>query len=95
MTRITSSPPQFSSHSNGIAPWENTPSYVHILELLRTRLGHDLWKLGTPVLSTLRLWAARSNQRRTLRGLEEWELKDIGKTMAEVQWEGHKPFWKA
>ncbi len=39
-------------------------------------------------------WADRSRQRRALLALDDWTLKDIGITRADVMREYSKPFWR-
>ena len=39
-------------------------------------------------------WAERVRQRRALLALDEWMLKDIGLSRADVRREYDKPFWR-
>lgn len=39
-------------------------------------------------------WLERARQRQALRGLDDWVLKDIGLSRADVMREGDKPFWQ-
>jgi uncharacterized protein YjiS (DUF1127 family) len=39
-------------------------------------------------------WAERARQRRALLALDEWMLKDIGLSHADVRHEYDKPFWR-
>jgi uncharacterized protein YjiS (DUF1127 family) len=39
-------------------------------------------------------WAERARQRRALQSLDEWVLKDIGLSRADVMHEYDKPFWQ-
>jgi uncharacterized protein YjiS (DUF1127 family) len=39
-------------------------------------------------------WAERARQRRALQALDEWVLKDIGLSRADVMHEYDKPFWQ-
>lgn len=39
-------------------------------------------------------WQERAHQRRMLRGLDDHLLKDIGRSRAEAEAEGRKPFWR-
>jgi uncharacterized protein YjiS (DUF1127 family) len=39
-------------------------------------------------------WSERVRQRRALRALDEWVLKDIGLSRADVMRESDKPFWQ-
>ena len=43
---------------------------------------------------TVGRWFSRSNQRASLSDLDDYLLRDIGKTRAEVEAEIRKPFWK-
>jgi len=45
------------------------------------------------VCKVIRLWAARSCQRRHLASLDDSVLRDIGLTRRDVQREISKPFW--
>jgi uncharacterized protein YjiS (DUF1127 family) len=40
-------------------------------------------------------WRRRAAGRETLRGLSDYDLRDIGVTRAEVERECTKPFWRA
>jgi uncharacterized protein YjiS (DUF1127 family) len=42
----------------------------------------------------MRLWKNRRDGRRELANLSERELRDIGASRVEVDWELHKPFWR-
>lgn len=46
------------------------------------------------LLKLIKLWRARSSQRKVLASLNERMLKDIGYPSDEVQKEVSKPFWK-
>jgi uncharacterized protein YjiS (DUF1127 family) len=39
-------------------------------------------------------WVERARQRRALLALDEWMLKDIGLSRADVRREHDKPFWR-
>jgi uncharacterized protein YjiS (DUF1127 family) len=53
-----------------------------------------IWhRLRTPV-AVLLLWIARSRQRQDLAELEDYQLRDIGLTRADIGPECSKPFWK-
>ena len=39
-------------------------------------------------------WLERIRQRQALRALDDWVLKDIGLSRADVMREGDKPFWQ-
>jgi uncharacterized protein YjiS (DUF1127 family) len=39
-------------------------------------------------------WVERARQRRALLSLDDWMLKDIGLTRADVRREYDKPFWR-
>ena len=40
-------------------------------------------------------WATRRNTRRTLKQLTPWELRDVGLTPEEADFEASKVFWRA
>jgi uncharacterized protein YjiS (DUF1127 family) len=46
------------------------------------------------VLRTLVGWAERARQRRALLSLDDWMLKDIGLSRADVLHEYAKPVWR-
>ena len=46
-------------------------------------------------LDTLELWNARHRQRRALRELPEFAMRDLGISQADVDAEASKPFWQA
>lgn len=46
------------------------------------------------ILDWIMVWVARSRERRALLGLDDWILKDIGLTRADVMFESDKPFWQ-
>lgn len=46
------------------------------------------------IMSTLKLWAARAEQRRQLRNLPDYLLDDMGISQEALQAEISKPFWK-
>ena len=53
--------------------------------------------IGTRPVSLLRQilpWLERARQRRALQALDDWVLKDIGLTRADVMHESNKPFWQ-
>ncbi|MCP5419061.1 MAG: DUF1127 domain-containing protein [Gammaproteobacteria bacterium] len=45
-------------------------------------------------LATVGVWYERSRQRRALQGLDDYLLKDIGISRADVYREATKPFWR-
>ena len=50
-----------------------------------------------PSLNCLHLWSARIASRRRLRslcGLDDHILRDIGLTRGEIAFEAYKPFWR-
>ena len=56
-----------------------------------------LLKLRSNVATTIRLWIARSRQRRHLGELAAWDdhiLKDIGVSRDDALREAAKPFWR-
>jgi uncharacterized protein YjiS (DUF1127 family) len=46
------------------------------------------------LLRRILTWAERIRQRRALQALDEWVLKDIGLSRADVMHEYDKPFWQ-
>jgi len=46
------------------------------------------------LLRTIVTWSARHRQRRALLALDDWVLKDIGVSRADVMRESDKPFWR-
>jgi uncharacterized protein YjiS (DUF1127 family) len=46
------------------------------------------------ILPTIQLWLERHKQRRTLLGLDDHMLKDIGLSRVDAWQEGSKPFWR-
>ena len=53
-----------------------------------------LARVGETLLSTLRLWRSRFNDRREFPVLEERELRDLGLSRWDVERELAKPFWR-
>ncbi len=53
--------------------------------------------IGSRAASLLRhilTWPERARERRALLALDDWALKDIGLTRADVMQECDKPFWQ-
>lgn len=50
--------------------------------------------LAAGLLDWIMVRVARSRERRALLGLDDWILKDIGLTRADVMSESDKPFWQ-
>ncbi|NQV82454.1 MAG: DUF1127 domain-containing protein [Rhodospirillales bacterium] len=46
------------------------------------------------VFATLKMWRNRSGQRRALRDLPNYRLKDIGISRMDAVREAEKPFWR-
>jgi uncharacterized protein YjiS (DUF1127 family) len=46
------------------------------------------------ILGALATWHDRNVQRRTLAGLSEYQLHDIGLSRSQVSYEIEKPFWR-
>ncbi len=64
-----------------------------------TAVGHEepasrFAMVLTGALRGLSGWAERARQRRALLSLDEWVLKDIGLTRADVMHEYDKPIWR-
>jgi uncharacterized protein YjiS (DUF1127 family) len=49
---------------------------------------------GRAVLDTLRLWRARSRERRAFAIVDERDLRDLGMSRWDVERELSKPFWR-
>ena len=64
------------------------PAADKVLNLPRTRFSQKT------LFIQVKLWMARSQQRKQLARLDEKMLKDIGITRVEVLAEVKKPFWK-
>lgn len=57
--------------------------------------GSATGRSGTAsLLRYILTWAERARQRRALQALDEWVLKDIGLSRADVMHEYDKPFWQ-
>lgn len=50
---------------------------------------------ASSLLRRVLTWSERIRQRRALSALDDWVLKDIGLTHADVMRECDKPFWQA
>ena len=48
----------------------------------------------TRILDILAVWHDRGLQRRTIGGLTEYQLHDIGLSRSQVSYEIEKPFWR-
>jgi uncharacterized protein YjiS (DUF1127 family) len=46
------------------------------------------------ILETLTTWHDRAVQRRTLGGMSEYQLHDIGLSRSSISYEIEKPFWR-
>jgi uncharacterized protein YjiS (DUF1127 family) len=46
------------------------------------------------ITSTLRLWRRRVRDRQALRQLTYRDMRDIGATPADIEWEMSQPFWR-
>ena len=60
-------------------------------------LGNGLAIVGQAIVAahdTVARWAEARSQRRHLRGLPDYLLRDIGLSQADVYRETHKPFWR-
>jgi uncharacterized protein YjiS (DUF1127 family) len=79
--------------TNTIQPTAPRPAAAHIVALVwfaGSRLG---WWLGQGCEAVL-TWAERGRQRRQLAELNDYMLRDIGLTRADVAAETGKPFWR-
>jgi uncharacterized protein YjiS (DUF1127 family) len=52
-------------------------------------------RLSCIVRRTLHIWSARLDDRHHLAGLHEFELREMGMTLADRDREAGKPFWQA
>ena len=52
--------------------------------------GARAWSLLRHIVT----WLERSRERQALLALDDWVLKDIGLSRADVMREGDKPFWQ-
>jgi uncharacterized protein YjiS (DUF1127 family) len=50
--------------------------------------------LGQRIAGTFRLWRRRIRDRRALQQLTYRDMRDIGATPAEIDWEMSQPFWR-
>jgi uncharacterized protein YjiS (DUF1127 family) len=53
-----------------------------------------LWEVLVAAAATLELWMERADQRRQLARLNDFQLKDIGLSRADVENEVSRPFWR-
>ncbi|HJQ59311.1 MAG TPA: DUF1127 domain-containing protein [Vineibacter sp.] len=70
------------------------------MSTISTTLGHA-GRASPPASTTwhsafdvVRLWLRRSRERAELARFSERDLRDIGITVSDVQWEINKPFWR-
>lgn len=79
-------------------------SEKHLLELNVTSFGTmDGGLKSTPffskylksMMATLVLWIRRERQRYLLKQLDTHQLKDVGISPEQAEWESNKWFWKA
>ena len=76
-----------------IRPTEERPPSAYAIAL-PSFAGHRLaWWLGRGIDHAL-LWAERARQRRQLAELDDYMLRDIGLTRADVASEIRKAFWQ-
>ena len=74
-----------------------TPSLRRTAEVLVRRRARQFAALRSTLAATIRLWQARSRQRRHLAELAQWDdhlLKDIGVSRDTALGEAAKPFWQ-
>lgn len=75
----------------------------HAIALPQRRNALDKLRFGARALSgalfsavdVVMMWHERAKQRRQLAGLNDYELKDIGLSRADVEREVRKPIWSA
>ena len=60
----------------------------------RTSAPATIAARAAAALRPILTWLERARQRQALLALDEWTLKDIGLTRADVTREGEKPFWQ-
>jgi uncharacterized protein YjiS (DUF1127 family) len=65
---------------------DRTPAPAELGSVRRSRVGSLLRRILT--------WLERVRQRQALLALDDWVLKDIGLSRADVMREGDKPFWQ-
>jgi uncharacterized protein YjiS (DUF1127 family) len=53
-----------------------------------------LWEVLVAAAATLELWMERAHQRRQLARLNDFQLKDVGLSRADVENEVSRPFWR-
>jgi uncharacterized protein YjiS (DUF1127 family) len=53
-----------------------------------------LWEVLVAAAATIELWMERAGQRRQLARLNDFQLKDIGLSGADVENEVSRPFWR-
>ena len=76
-----------------IQPPDSPPPAAYAIALPWFAAGRLAWWLGQGADRAL-LWAERARQRRQLAELNEYMLRDIGLTRAEVAAEIRKSFWQ-
>lgn len=61
---------------------------------LRRLLGRHRFPDLAHLFALLQEWHTTARQRRSLAAMDDWTLKDIGITRADVERETTKPFWR-
>lgn len=61
---------------------------------IRRLLGRASLVEPAELIDLLREWRDVARQRRALATLDDWTLKDIGVSRADVEFETTKPFWR-
>jgi uncharacterized protein YjiS (DUF1127 family) len=56
--------------------------------------ARQLWRGVVAATETLRLWQDRAQSRKSLSGLDERMLRDIGVSSTQLWHEASKPFWR-
>ena len=69
------------------------PLTAHVVAVVWLAGRQLAWWLGRGCEAVL-IWAERARQRRQLAGLNDYMLRDIGLTRADVAGETRKPFWR-
>jgi uncharacterized protein YjiS (DUF1127 family) len=61
---------------------------------IRRRLARGRFDEFSHLIDLIHEWWTVARQRRSLAALDDWTLKDIGITRADVENETAKPFWR-
>lgn len=64
------------------------------LHLRASELWRPFLSVGERAVTAILIWQERSAERQRLKGMEDYLLKDVGLTRAEMDHEVRKPFWQ-